>query len=182
MDSNNFAEYSYDSLPYANGSSYGYSSYDSADAQKRIENARKNGSDFVIVAMHFGNEYSTSLNADQTKIAHELIDFGADTVVGAHPHVPQGIEMYNGKAIFYSLGNFMFDLANPATVSDYMIKLDLVNNTCQCTVYPIYISNYLPVFMGESQGDAMLKGLSPQCSEMKIENGVGKFSFNLTED
>ncbi len=180
MDSNNFAEYAYESLPYANGSNPGYSAYDSADAQKRIAEAR-NTSDFIIVCMHFGNEYAVSPNEDQTRIAHELIDYGADTVIGAHPHVPQGIEMYNGKAIFYSLGNFIFDLANPDTVVDYMVELDLVNDTCECTVYPVYIYGYLPQFMDESNGEAMLNSLSPQCSEMKIENGVGKLSFNLTE-
>ena len=115
MDSNNFAEYSYEALPYANGSSPGYSAYDSANAQKQISEARGNGSDFVIASMHFGNEYSRSPNQDQEKIAHELIDYGADVVIGAHPHVTQGVEMYKGKPICYSMGNFIFDLARADT-------------------------------------------------------------------
>ncbi|MBO5151238.1 MAG: CapA family protein, partial [Methanobrevibacter sp.] len=129
MDSNNFAEYSYEALPYANGSSPGYSAYDSADAQKQISDARGNGSDFIIASLHFGNEYSMSPNQDQEKIAHELIDNGADIVIGAHPHVPQGIEMYKGKPICYSLGNFMFDLGTESTLNDYMVRIDLVNDT-----------------------------------------------------
>ena len=138
MDSNNFAEYPYEMMPYANGSSPGYSAYDPQDAQKQI--SEHNDSDLVIVYMHFGNEYSHAPNEDQQRIAHELIDYGADVVVGTHPHVTQGVEMYNGKPIFYSLGDFMFDLANPDTLSDYFVKIDLIGGTGECTVYPVYIS------------------------------------------
>lgn len=180
MDSNNFAEYSYDAMPYANGSSPGYSAYDSEDAQKQI--SENNDSDLIVAYMHFGNEYSNSPNDDQVKIAHELIDYGADIVIGSHPHVTQGIEMYNGKPIFYSLGNFIFDQSNTATHSAYFVQLDLVNDTGECTVYPIYISNYLPQYMGASDGTALLQGLSPQCSQLEITaNGTGKLSFNLTD-
>lgn len=183
MDSNNFAEYDYHSLPYANGSSPGYSAYNSADAKKQISEARENGSDFVIVYMHFGNEYSMSPNEDQEKIAHELIDYGADFVVGAHPHVPQGIEMYKGKPICYSLGNFMFDLGTESTLNDYMIKIDLVNDTGELTVYPVNINGYLPYFMSPEDGKTFLESLSPQCKELNItDEGTGKLTFNLTED
>lgn len=178
MDSNNFAEYGYDVMPYANGSNPGYSAYDSEDAFKQIQ--ENNDSDIIIVYLHFGNEYSNSPNDDQVRIAHELIDYGADVVIGSHPHVTQGIEMYNGKPIFYSLGNFIFDQSNEATHSAYFVQIDLVNDTGTCTVYPIYISNYLPQFMDSESGDALLNGLTPNTDELKIEDGVGKLSFNLT--
>ena len=180
MDSNNFAEYSYEVMPYANGSSPGYSAYDSQDAQKQI--SENNDSDLIVAYLHFGNEYSTSPNEDQIKIAHELIDYGADVVIGSHPHVTQGIEMYNGKPIFYSLGNFIFDQSNEETHTAYFVQIDLVNDTGICTVYPIYISNYLPQHMDSENGNALLEGLSPQCSELTISDGVGKLSFNLTDE
>jgi poly-gamma-glutamate synthesis protein (capsule biosynthesis protein) len=63
----------------------------------------------VIVFPHWGDEYKATANAQQVAAAHEFIDAGADLIVGAHPHVVQNIETYKGKAIFYSLGNFMFD-------------------------------------------------------------------------
>lgn len=180
MDSNNFAEYSYDVMPYANGSSPGYSAYNSADAQKQI--AENNDSDLIVAYLHFGNEYSTSPNEDQVRIAHELIDYGADVVIGSHPHVTQGIEMYKGKPIFYSLGNFIFDQSNEETHSAYFVKIDLVGNTGQCTVYPVYISNYLPQFMDPSTGQSLLSGLSPQCSQLNItDEGIGKLNFNLSD-
>ena len=180
MDSENFAEYSQDVMPYANGSNPGYSAYDSEDAQKQI--AENNDSDLIIAYMHFGNEYSNSPNENQEKIAHELIDYGADVVLGSHPHVTQGIEMYNGKPIFYSLGNFIFDQSNTATHSAYFVKIDLVNDTGECTVYPIYISNYLPQHMSSEDGTSLLSNLSPQCDQMEIgDDGTGKLMFNLTD-
>ncbi len=180
MDSNNFAEYSYEVMPYANGSSPGYSAYDSDVAQKQVSQARNNSADLIVAYLHFGNEYSNSPNDDQVRIAHELIDYGADVVIGSHPHVPQGIEMYNGKPIFYSLGNFIFDQSNPNTHVAYFVKIDLVKGEGICTVYPIYISNYLPKFMSSEDGTSLLNRLSPQCSELEVNDGVGKLTFNLT--
>lgn len=179
MDSNNFAEYSYEVMPYANGSAPGYSAYDSDDAREQI--SKNNDSDIIIAYMHFGNEYSTSPNSDQEKIAHELIDYGADVVIGAHPHVPQGIEMYNGKPIFYSLGNFIFDQSNENTHVAYFVQINLVNSTGECTVYPIYISNYLPQYMTSGDGESLLNNLNPLTDDLEINNGVGKLKFNLTE-
>lgn len=72
-----------------------------------ISNA-KVGCDILVVSFHFGDEYKPH-NTRQAKLAHTAIDSGADIIVGHHPHVPQDVEIYNGKPIMYSLGNFMFD-------------------------------------------------------------------------
>ena len=183
MDSNNFKEYSTDVMPQANGSNPGYSAYDSDVAKCQIRDAKANGSDVVIVYFHFGNEYSRSPNPDQEKMAHEVIDYGADAVLGSHPHVTQGIEMYKGKPIFYSLGNFIFDMSNSATHIAYIVKIDFVNDTGECTVYPVIISGYLPYFMGPDEGTSLLNSLSPQCDDLEITpEGTGKLYFNLTGD
>lgn len=63
----------------------------------------------VVVFAHWGEEYQEHSDVAQQAAAHAFIDAGADLVVGAHPHVVQEHEVYKGKAIFYSLGNFMFD-------------------------------------------------------------------------
>ena len=64
---------------------------------------------YVIVSFHWGLEYTGQANAEQKSLAHAAIDAGADLVLGAHPHVLQGLELYRGKLIAYSLGNFVFD-------------------------------------------------------------------------
>lgn len=179
MDSNNFAEYSYDVLPYANGSSPGYSAYDSADAKNQISKANESGN-FVMVFMHYGNEYSTSPNEDQINISHELIDYGADVVVGAHPHVAQGIEMYKDRPIFYSLGDFIFDLEVEGTLDNYFVEINLTGDQGHCTVYPVHLSGYLPHHMAVEDGNAFLNSLTPKPSNLQISNGVGKLNFTLS--
>jgi len=67
------------------------------------------GADVVIAFPHWGNEYQSEPTARQREMAHAMIDAGADLVVGAHPHVVQPIEHYNGGLIIYGLGNFVFD-------------------------------------------------------------------------
>ncbi len=64
---------------------------------------------FIEVNIHWGTEYETHSNATQQALAHDLIDAGADVIFGHHPHVTQEMEIYRGKHIFYSLGNFIFD-------------------------------------------------------------------------
>ncbi|HSE57039.1 MAG TPA: CapA family protein [Candidatus Paceibacterota bacterium] len=68
----------------------------------------KSHADYLFVSFHFGDEYNP-VTARQKKLARQAVDAGADVVVGAHPHVIQATEEYNGKPIFYSLGNFIFD-------------------------------------------------------------------------
>lgn len=66
-------------------------------------------SDVVIVYCHWGNEYQTQPSTQQQRIAYQLIDAGADAIIGSHPHVIQPSEIYNDRPIYYSLGNFVFD-------------------------------------------------------------------------
>lgn len=180
MDSQNFAEYGNDVMPVATDDSPGYSAYDSSVCED-IKKAHEN-SDFVIVFFHYGNEYHTSPNEYQVNMSHEVIDAGADIVLGSHPHVPQGMEFYNGSMIFYSLGNFIFDQQNPATHSAYFVEIDLVNDTVECTVYPISIVGYLPQFMSAENGKLLLESLSPSCDKLAIgDDGIGRVSYNLTD-
>jgi len=65
--------------------------------------------DYTVATMHAGTEYTREPNSAQVAFAHAAIDDGADIVIGAHPHWVQTVEKYNGKYIFYSLGNFIFD-------------------------------------------------------------------------
>ena len=65
--------------------------------------------DYIIAFTHWGIEYQTLPDVDQQAMAHLAIDAGVDLVVGAHPHVRQTVELYHGKPIIYSLGNFLFD-------------------------------------------------------------------------
>jgi poly-gamma-glutamate capsule biosynthesis protein CapA/YwtB (metallophosphatase superfamily) len=71
--------------------------------------ARAAGAQVVIVFPHWGIEYTFGPSASQRRLAHVMIDSGADMVIGNHPHWVQSVEVYKGKPIWYSLGNFTFD-------------------------------------------------------------------------
>lgn len=73
-----------------------------------IAKVKNEGAQLVIAVFHWGNEKETVPDENQRQLGHMAIDEGADLVVGHHPHVLQGIEVYNGKNIVYSLGNFCF--------------------------------------------------------------------------
>ena len=99
-------------IPEASWNASRYSSgvftiYDAAQLVEEIRKA-KESCDFVAVLVHWGIERNTFPEEYQKTLARQYIDAGADAVIGSHPHVLQGIEYYQGKPIFYSLGNFIF--------------------------------------------------------------------------
>ena len=90
-------------------------SYDDGNLMISKIKSAKEECDYVIAYPHWGIESTTVLtNAQQVNSRH-WIDTGADAVVGAHPHVLQGMEFYNGVPIIYSLGNFWFNTRNQYT-------------------------------------------------------------------
>ena len=80
------------------------------EAIRRDVEAAKRRADLVIVSVHSGWEYQPAPAPTQVGLAHAAVDAGAALVLGAHPHVLQGLEFYRGVPIIYSLGNFVFDL------------------------------------------------------------------------
>lgn len=77
--------------------------------KKAIDKLKAEGADFIITTMHAGVEYQRRPHQPQIDFAKNSIDYGADMVIGHHPHWIQTFETYKGKYIFYSLGNFIFD-------------------------------------------------------------------------
>ena len=65
--------------------------------------------DLILVMPHWGKEYIATPEPGQVDLAHAALDAGADLVIGGHAHWPKGIEMYEGKPIFYCVGNFLLD-------------------------------------------------------------------------
>jgi poly-gamma-glutamate synthesis protein (capsule biosynthesis protein) len=78
-------------------------------ARNDIEDARAAGADIVIVFPHWGTEYRYEPFAAQQQLARDIIDAGADMIIGNHAHYAAAMEVYDGKPIWYALGNFVFD-------------------------------------------------------------------------
>ena len=84
------------------------------------------GADIVIPFMHWGVEYEPLASPRQRQLARRMIDAGADAVVGTHPHVTQDVETYQGKPVFYSLGNFVFDgFTKPSETTGWLLSLEV---------------------------------------------------------
>jgi len=77
--------------------------------EERIREA-KGEADVVVVVPHWGCGLHDELVEYQQNVAHRLVDFGADFIIGYHPHVIQPVEIYRGKPIFYCMGNFFLHL------------------------------------------------------------------------
>lgn len=110
----------------------GYTYWDSSKAKQEevkeaIQELKEDGTDLVIVMYHWGIERDYTANAVEIDMAHFTIDAGADLVLGAHPHVLQGIEEYKGKYIIYSLGNFCFGGNKNPSDKDSMIVIHKFN-------------------------------------------------------
>ena len=99
----------------------------SADYENYLKNGiaqlKEQGCNLIIASCHWGIEREYYPNDYQRRVAHDLIDSGVDLVIGHHPHVLQGVELYNGKIICYSLGNFCFGgNRNPADKDTMMFQ------------------------------------------------------------
>ncbi|MDO5344810.1 MAG: CapA family protein [Lachnospiraceae bacterium] len=92
-----------------------------SQVQQTIEAAKNQGAQIIVTAFHWGSESSDTPDETQRTLAHLAVDSGADLVVGHHPHVLQGIELYEGKYIAYSLGNFCFGGNSTPSDMDTMI-------------------------------------------------------------
>ncbi len=84
------------------------------DRELILEDVRthKRDGNLVLVSMHWGVQHTDRATSGQVDLAHDIIDAGADAILGHHPHRPQEVEVYHGKPIVYSLGNFVFGYYN----------------------------------------------------------------------
>ncbi len=124
-----------------------------------IQNIRPNCSK-VTVFVHWGSEYTHVPSDRQRSLSHAFIDAGADLVIGAHPHVVQPVEIYNGKAIFYSLGNFVFDQNfSFATMHGLMVVIDWGPDRTRFELIPVSIRNGQVTIAGSEERGKVLETL-----------------------
>ncbi len=159
------------------GTAPGYAEFVKADIEKVRPSA-----DLVIVSFHWGAELMTNAKDYQIELGHQAIDWGADLVLGHHPHVLQEIEIYKGRLIAYSLGNFVFGSESNHTNSSMILLLSFQGNTLvRVEAVPIDVNNYRVkyqprVLTGEAASD-VLNGINAASARftthMDIVNGQG---------
>jgi poly-gamma-glutamate synthesis protein (capsule biosynthesis protein) len=139
-----------------------------------IDDARMRAST-TIVMMHWGEEYKRISNLNQRTFARFLVDEGVDVVIGAHPHVVQEAEIYKGKPIFYSLGNFVFDqYFSNDTQEGLSIGLILKQgNVHSVYAFPLYSVKSQVFLMDGQRRDSFYEWLNrnSRLGEKKFEGG-----------
>lgn len=147
---------------------------------------KEEGCELVVVSFHWGAELDYYPNANQQKMGKMTIDAGADLVVGHHSHRINPIELYNGKYIVYSLGNFSFAGNNkPNDMSTFVFQIkfrvkDGVAKDEGFIIIPSRISSntayndFIPTPYGKQENiDSVLNVLKR--NGQKLENPVAEY-------
>ena len=175
--------------------------------KKQIDEV-KGVSDLVVLEWHTGREYSfypndkcdtclfLEVDIDEDENYFPLayapnpksratkqfaIDNGADLVICHHPHIMQGVELYNGKLIAHSLGDFVFDLDYPETMPTFILNVK-VNETgfYEFTLTPVYIDDYIPHRAEGGLGLHILDDLAQRSKDLDTYLNINRDSVFAT--
>lgn len=139
------------------------------DALRRIREAKQTH-DIVIVAMHWGVEYEDYITDYlQSEPAYQLVEAGADVVLGNHPHVIEGIEFYRGSLIAYAHGNCVFRQKYDHTHESYLLNFDMTQDGISNVVAtPLYLDDKygIPDFATGKQAEETLARLEEISADM----------------
>lgn len=122
--------------------------------------ALRNQVNWIIVNYHWGEDLAKYPGDWQIDLAHYTIDQGADMVVGYHPNVLQGAEVYKGRPIIYSLGNFIF---GGKTGSDYdtaALQVSLKDHQMKVEFVPVQVRNYQAKAVSGEAGQQVLQQIA----------------------
>lgn len=124
--------------------------------------------DIVMVSLHWGLEETFTVTEEMRQFAHDLVDNGADVILGHHPHQFQGIEMYNNKPIIYSMGNLIMDQNDPENQEGFILVMEYENSDfMSMTCYPVRtIEKVQVVLLNEETGGSMMNREIGLCSEL----------------
>lgn len=133
---------------------------------QEVAEAKKN-SDFVIVYVHWGTENEEETDWAQDKQATELVDAGADIIIGSHPHILQKIDVISGVPVVYSLGNFWF---NSKTVDTGMVKITVSKEGLQSVRFiPCLQSDYRTALVTGEEKERILNVMRNMSENVQID-------------
>lgn len=112
---------------------------------------------FVVVFVHWGDEYEQYPSRAQRDLAYKYVDNGADVIIGHHPHVIQPMESYKNSVIFYSLGNFVFDQFGDKRNRGYGVAMTMSEKEMLFEVKPYVLEGTQPQFLSEE--DKVFRGM-----------------------
>lgn len=119
------------------------SAMDLPDALAEDIGALRRQVDRVVVTIHWGTPYRRRPSGEEQAKARLAVDCGADAVIGHHPHVAQPVEVYRGRPIIYSLGNFTFGSGN-SRAEGLLAGIRFEERQTVAELYPLYVKNRDP--------------------------------------
>ena len=194
--------YDQDFVFYANKKTGGVNRISIKRITRQIRNLKETIQDiYVIVFPHWGKNYMWK-SGKQSRLAHEIIDAGADLIIGHGSHMMQEIEKYNGHWILYSIGNFMYNSpgwyqkfnVDPFSLAARLLLQESDGNLVKTMkLYPIFsnnrITNFQVRFLTKDEFEKAHKLLLEKSSEPRelekdIKTGkddIGRFMEFLIE-
>lgn len=136
----------------------------------------KKYSDIVVISLHWGMENTSDVHPEARNMAYRILDAGADIIIGHHSHVPKGIEIYNGKPILYSLGNFIFG-HNVPWWDDNILARILVRNKKIINIEILPISGkgqklYQPALLEGKEAAKLLEKIKAMSHELNTNMDI----------
>ncbi len=152
---------------------------DSKDEERLLSDVRnaREPADVIVVLMHWGVSMGYQhLVSYQRRLGHAAVDAGADLVVGHHPHTVQGVEVYHGKTIAYSVPHFGFDMEH-TTISNEAILVEIQLERAahgQVRIRPVGNALKQPEILDLERGRSTLDWLRrlsyPLGTELELQN------------
>jgi poly-gamma-glutamate synthesis protein (capsule biosynthesis protein) len=144
--------------PAATGKSCGVAARELNLIERDIRSLKeKDKVDYVVINLHWGTEKAKKPDAEQRAFAHDVIEAGADAIIGHHPHVLQGIELYRNKVIVYSLGNLVFGGNGRHSYDTGVFEIRLSDRGAAFQFIPVRIFHWKASVLTGSAGDSLLK-------------------------
>lgn len=177
-------------LPIPKGKDFAINLIDEELMKNDIVKAREKNVDVVLVHLHFGQEYLREPDDYQKQIVNKIIEYGADIIIGGHPHVIQPVNFFktnNAKLdsgfVAYSLGNFVSNQRWRYSDAGLILNIQISKNILSDSIY-IREVNYLPtwVFKGETEKGREYVILPSQLSNDTTCNYLTKQDKKLMEE
>ena len=156
--------------------------------EEKIQNdlaAIRSECDYLIVSMHWGNEYQTTENDRQNELAQLLCDGGADMIIGTHPHVLQPMEWLEREdghktLCAYSLGNFISNQHKKATMLGGILEVELLFDQ-DGTLLETASAGVIPVVTHYKKGHYTIYQLSEYNDDLAAMHGMQGYEtpFNM---
>jgi len=184
----------------ASSESAGFCGLNEENISAQISGTLNSGDDPIIIyQMHTGYEYDFEPNESDRisdfneppnpfklgisersiEMAHHAVDEGSDIVIQHHPHVLQGLELYNDKLIAHSLGNFIFDQNFPETWSSMILNAHYDGNGFyNYKITPVYLHYYLPQIASGTLANYILDYIAMQSRKLNTFIKVNRNSNN----